>query len=181
MNPLLRSLISCGYAQPTEIQEKVIPLALRSHNVQNSTLSISPSRSLPPLKPEPEKQPLLCFPFSTASTSSSNKNEPKVKFHHLHLTSLVQHGRRLPRSAAPLALIICPSRELAEQVMEATLRYAEGLPEIKIMGVYGALKTKSTQVNLRTNLSLISFDQRTRERSGYPRVNSGTARDLNQK
>lgn len=51
-----------------------------------------------------------------------------------------------PRSSSPLALIVCPSRELAEQVMEQTLKLAEGLPDIKIMGIYGALKTKSTQV-----------------------------------
>lgn len=49
----------------------------------------------------------------------------------------------------PLALIMCPSRELAEQVMEHTFIFAKHLPEVRIMGLYGAHKDRKAQVRCR--------------------------------
>lgn len=65
---------------------------------------------------------------------------------------LVAAGELEPRKG-PLAIILCPSTELAAQVMEKTYEYARELPNIKILGIYGALRTKSTQVCLPTFLA----------------------------
>jgi len=62
------------------------------------------------------------------------------------MVHVVAKGEVEPRVAAPLALIVCVSRELAEQVMEQTYALAKELPNVRIMGLYGALNSRSAQV-----------------------------------
>lgn len=80
--------------------------------------------------------------------------------------ALIAQNLQAPRGACPLAIILCPSTELAEQVMEKTFEYAKDLPDFRIMGIYGALKTKSTQV-ASCRISDLFSDSRIRKRSRY--------------
>jgi len=49
------------------------------------------------------------------------------------------------RKSSPLALVICPTRELAEQVMEMIYSFAKYIPNVRILGIYGALKSIAIQ------------------------------------
>jgi len=50
------------------------------------------------------------------------------------------------KGAAPIAVILCPTRELAEQVEWNIFQYGKFLPELTVVGVQGAFKDVSVQV-----------------------------------
>lgn len=47
--------------------------------------------------------------------------------------------------SAPLALVLCPTRELCEQVSNQIFAFAKYIPDVKILGLFGALKDINTQ------------------------------------
>jgi len=65
------------------------------------------------------------------------------------------------KGATPLAIILCPTRELAEQVEWNIYQYGKYIPNLRIVGVQGAFKDVNAQVRLK------------KKEGGQPRMSEG--------
>eukprot|EP01125_Pyxidicula_operculata_P002285 TRINITY_DN12184_c0_g1_i1.p1 TRINITY_DN12184_c0_g1~~TRINITY_DN12184_c0_g1_i1.p1 ORF type:complete len:738 (-),score=182.79 TRINITY_DN12184_c0_g1_i1:23-2236(-) len=120
---IVRAVEDAGYQTPTDIQRRAIPTAIRGMNIVGSAQTGTGKTAAYVL-------PLL---------------------HRLHIMlkgeeKEITLGTMKKRQCAPLALILCPSVELAEQVMGKVTQYAKYMDNIRIVGIYGAMQSKETQI-----------------------------------
>eukprot|EP01124_Arcella_intermedia_P021074 TRINITY_DN2886_c0_g1_i1.p1 TRINITY_DN2886_c0_g1~~TRINITY_DN2886_c0_g1_i1.p1 ORF type:complete len:713 (-),score=196.30 TRINITY_DN2886_c0_g1_i1:77-2215(-) len=119
---LVQATKDLGYEVPTPIQKRAIPLLLSGRSLVGSAETGT------------GKTAAYALPLLQRLSTFLKKEQ------------LSKASTPIIRRSAPLALILCPSRELAEQLMEQIYQYAKHLPNIKIVGLYGALTDRSIQV-----------------------------------
>jgi len=57
----------------------------------------------------------------------------------LHIRLATDKKLKRPTPSGPLALILTPTKELAEQVQQHTKIFAKYLPDISVLGLYGGV------------------------------------------
>lgn len=116
LNPeLLKGLVAMGYASPTPIQEKTIPLLLQGKDV------------------------IGCAQTGTGKTAAFA----------LPILQMLTPG-----GTKPQALIITPTRELAEQIDVAIKDYSRFM-RIKSAAVYGGVKSGPQEMALRRGIDIL--------------------------
>ncbi|GAA5102937.1 DEAD/DEAH box helicase [Wohlfahrtiimonas larvae] len=117
LNPiLLNALSEMGYQSPTPVQEKVLPIALNGDDLMVSSQTGSGKTAAFLL---PVLNILLDIPFEK---TSSRKGE-----------------RRGKDNIKPKALVLCPTRELAQQVAKEAIRLKGNARGIRISTVVGGM------------------------------------------
>lgn len=117
LNPiLLNALNEMGYQSPTPVQEKVLPVALNGDDLMVSSQTGSGKTAAFLL---PVLNILLDIPFEK---TSSRKGE-----------------RRGKDNIKPKALVLCPTRELAQQVAKEAIRLKGAARGIRISTVVGGM------------------------------------------
>lgn len=66
--------------------------------------------------------------------------------HRIYIQKKFEEKNNIERHGAPLAVIVCPTRELAEQVEEHVFRYAKYIEGIRLIGLQGAMKDINLQI-----------------------------------
>ena len=140
---LLNSLESCGYKNPTNIQDVSIPTLLLGESAIIAA-ETGNGKTLAFLIPVLQRSMMIKLAMKDAAErekSSSildwNEKENIPKF-----TSLVNHKNR------PLAVIVAPSRELAKQIYETAIninKAATNATHIKFSSSEGELTPNSTE------------------------------------
>jgi superfamily II DNA/RNA helicase len=148
---LVKAISDLGYTAPTAVQARVIPLAMtvpssEGHTVVNDLMVSSQTGSgktaaflLPILhrlqtdKQHKEAQEALAW--AKLVEEAVAKGEPAPK----------KQKRKNPidprnfRAATPLALILCPTRELAQQVANDAIELARHMTGVRVANVIGGL------------------------------------------
>jgi superfamily II DNA/RNA helicase len=148
---LVKAIAGLGYTAPTAVQARVIPLAMtvpssEGHTVVNDLMVSSQTGSgktaaflLPILhrlqtdKQYKEAQEALAW--AKLVEEATAKGEPVPK----------KQKRKNPidprnfRAATPLALILCPTRELAQQVANDAIELARHMTGVRVANVIGGL------------------------------------------
>jgi superfamily II DNA/RNA helicase len=148
---LVKAISDLGYTAPTAVQARVIPLAMtvpssEGHTVVNDLMVSSQTGSgktaaflLPILhrlqtdKQHKEAQEALAW--TKLVEEATAKGEPAPK----------KQKRKNPidprnfRAATPLALILCPTRELAQQVANDAIELARHMTGVRVANVIGGL------------------------------------------
>lgn len=76
--------------------------------------------------------------------------------HRLYIQKKNEERRDINRVASPLAVVVCPTRELAEQVEDHIHRYSRHINGLKIVGVQGAMKDIASQIKeLRNGVDIL--------------------------
>jgi ATP-dependent RNA helicase DeaD len=111
-----KSIKEMGFREPTEIQEKCIPLILEGKDI-----------------------------IGHAQTGTG-----KTAAFGIPLMELLD-----PANKKAQAIVVCPTRELANQVSEELGRLAKYIPELKVLSVYGGLSVDSQISALKTGAQII--------------------------
>lgn len=131
---LLRAIARLGYTQPTAVQARVIPLAMAQteHHASYDLMVTSQTGSgktaaflLPVLQRLTQQQKQQTAPIIENSPKKSRRKNPRNQ----HRMKPVQ----------PQALIVCPTRELAQQVMRDAIGLVRHTDGMHIAGVVGGL------------------------------------------
>jgi superfamily II DNA/RNA helicase len=120
MGPLLRVVNDLNFKTPTPVQQKTIKKALRSHNIIASA--------------------------ETGTGKTAAYGFPLLQRVHVLLSKERASDTPTRDKSAPLALVLCPTRELCEQVSNQIFAFAKYIPDVKILGLFGALKDINTQL-----------------------------------
>jgi superfamily II DNA/RNA helicase len=151
---LLKAIAALGYTQPTAVQERVIPLAMtvptaegkETERVVNDLMVSSQTGSgktaaflLPILHrldvEQREKDRLESLAWAQKLQEAAEKGEAAPK----------KPRRKNPtdprnfKPAAPVALILCPTRELAQQVANDAIELVRHMSGVRIANVIGGL------------------------------------------
>lgn len=120
LTPLLTNLNTLGFAQPTDVQAKVIPSVLAGRDL-----------------------------LATAQTGSGKTAAFMLPLLHLLLTS----GARVQANQVR-CLVLAPTRELAEQIFQATQSFAQNLP-IRSAVAYGGVSINPQMQKLRKGVDIL--------------------------
>lgn len=145
---LLRAIAGLGYSQPTAVQNRVIPLALEQADdcARYDLMVTSQTGSgktaaflLPVLQRLIQQQTQAQAPTLEAAPKKSRRKNPR--------------NQRRMQPVHPKALIICPTRELAQQVMRdavGLVRHTDGMHIAGIVGgmAYGAQLARLQNANV---------------------------------
>ncbi|XP_049850836.1 ATP-dependent RNA helicase RhlE-like, partial [Schistocerca gregaria] len=118
MGPLLRAVDRLGWKAPTAIQSAAIPAAIRGHNIVSSA--------------------------ETGTGKTAAYGLPML--HRLYIWKKYEERRSIERRSAPLCIVLCPTRELCEQVEKQVCEYAREMDGVRIVGVAGAMRDVEAQV-----------------------------------
>ena len=118
MGPLLRTIESLGWQSPTPVQAGTIALGIRGLNIVASA--------------------------ETGTGKTAAYAIPMIQ--RIYVRKKYEELRGIQRVAAPLGVILCPTRELAEQVEDQVFALAKDVPGMRILGLSGALKDPSVQI-----------------------------------
>ncbi|RZL58388.1 MAG: DEAD/DEAH box helicase [Variovorax sp.] len=147
---LVAAVADLGYDQPTTVQDKVIPLALTSSDdgdarlidlmVSSQTGSGKTAAFLLPvlhtlLKQEAEAEALAKAEFQRLSAEAAERGEaPPKKAKRKDPTNT-----RNFKAATPGALILCPTRELAQQVAHDAIDLVKHCRGLRVASVVGGM------------------------------------------
>jgi superfamily II DNA/RNA helicase len=148
---LVKAILDLGYTAPTAVQARVIPLAMtvpssEGHTVVNDLMVSSQTGSgktaaflLPILHrlqtDKQHKEAQEALEWVKLVEEATAKGEPAPK----------KQKRKNPidprnfRAATPLALILCPTRELAQQVANDAIELARHMTGVRVANVIGGL------------------------------------------
>jgi superfamily II DNA/RNA helicase len=148
---LVKAIASLGYTAPTAVQSRVIPLAMtvpcgEGQTVVNDLMVSSQTGSgktaaflLPILHrlqaDKQQKEANEALAWAKLVEEAAAKGEPAPK----------KQKRKNPidprnfRAATPLALILCPTRELAQQVANDAIDLARHMTGVRVANVIGGL------------------------------------------
>jgi superfamily II DNA/RNA helicase len=148
---LVKAILDLGYTAPTAVQARVIPLAMtvpssEGHTVVNDLMVSSQTGSgktaaflLPILHrlqtDKQHKEANEALEWAKLVEEAVAKGEPAPK----------KQKRKNPidprnfRAATPLALILCPTRELAQQVANDAIELARHMTGVRVANVIGGL------------------------------------------
>jgi superfamily II DNA/RNA helicase len=148
---LVKAIAGLGYTAPTAVQARVIPLAMtvpssEGHTVVNDLMVSSQTGSgktaaflLPILHrlqtDKQQKEANEALAWAKLVEEATAKGEPAPK----------KQKRKNPidprnfRAATPLALILCPTRELAQQVANDAIELARHMTGVRVANVIGGL------------------------------------------
>ena len=147
---LVRAVADLGYTQPTAVQQRAIPLALPSddpeHHGYNDLMVSSQTGSgktaaflLPVLhtliRQQAEAEAQVRADYERACAEAAAKGEPAPK----------RNKRKDPTNprnfkvAVPGALVLCPTRELAQQVAHDAIELVKHCRGIRIANVVGGI------------------------------------------
>jgi superfamily II DNA/RNA helicase len=149
---LLRAVEDLGYAQPTTVQDKVIPLALPSESgddkahrfvdlmVSSQTGSGKTAAFLLPvlhtlLKQQAQAEAKERADFERSVADAAAKGEPAPKRAKRKDPTNPRHFK----AATPGALILCPTRELAQQVAHDAIELVRHCRGLRIANVVGGM------------------------------------------
>jgi superfamily II DNA/RNA helicase len=149
---LLRAVEDLGYTQPTTVQDKVIPLALptestddKAHRfvdlmVSSQTGSGKTAAFLLPvlhtlLKQQAQAEAKERADFERAVADAAAKGEPAPKRAKRKDPTNPRHFK----AATPGALILCPTRELAQQVAHDAIELVRHCRGLRIANVVGGM------------------------------------------
>lgn len=118
MHPLLRAIDLLGWSTPTPVQIGTIALGIRGMNIVASA--------------------------ETGTGKTAAYGLPLLQ--RIYIRKKYEEARGIERIAAPLGVVLCPTRELAEQVEEKLYELARFLPHFRILGLSGALKDPLVQI-----------------------------------
>lgn len=111
-----KSIKEMGFREPTEIQEKAIPLILEGKDI-----------------------------IGQAQTGTG-----KTAAFGIPLMELLDQNNKNTQ-----AMIVCPTRELANQVSEELRKLAKYIPQLKVLPIYGGLSVDSQISALKTGAQII--------------------------
>ena len=120
---LMQAINDLGYTQPTPVQEKTIPMALPRENDEAGYIDLMVSSQTGSGKTAAFLLPVL----HTLLKQRPAKSAPHP----------ARAGKRKFEAAAPHALVLCPTRELAQQVANEAIdlvRHCRGLRIANIVG-----------------------------------------------
>lgn len=145
--PLVSAITSLGFSTPTPIQQQAIPVVLKGIDLLASAQTGTGKTAAYGL-------PILQFLIDNPSSSTTSVIDDLVtddsvtdeKAGETHLTSNRPNHSRKPHNYCR-ALILVPTRELAQQVFDDLNRYAINT-EVKIVVVYGGTSIKQQQMLL---------------------------------
>lgn len=118
MGPLLRALDDMGWVEPTPVQAETIALGIKGTNIVASA--------------------------ETGTGKTAAYALPMLQ--RIHIRKKYEASRGIERVAAPLGIILCPTRELAEQVEDQLFELGKYVPGVRIVGISGALKQPELQI-----------------------------------
>lgn len=128
MGPLLRALDDMGWSKPTPVQEQTIIQGIRGDNIVASA--------------------------ETGTGKTGAYALPMLQ--RIYVRKKYEEVRGIERIAAPLGIILCPTRELAEQVEDQLFELGKYIDGIRIVGISGALKQPELQVReLRNGVDIL--------------------------
>lgn len=146
---LLRAIAGLGYTQPTTVQTRVMPLAMQQ-NVDKARYDLMVTSQtgsgktaaflLPVLQRLIEQQTPQKTPHIEDAPKKSRRKNPR-------------NQRRSKQPVQPKALIVCPTRELAQQVMRdavSLVRYTDGMHIASVVGglAYGVQLARLQNANV---------------------------------
>ncbi|HUR88322.1 MAG TPA: DEAD/DEAH box helicase [Ramlibacter sp.] len=120
---LMRAIEDLGFTQPTPVQEQVIPMALPADDEAAACIDLMVSSQTGSGKTAAFLLPVL----HTLLKQAPGKNAPHP----------ARAGKRKFEATAPQALVLCPTRELAQQVANDAIdlvRHCRGLRIANIVG-----------------------------------------------
>lgn len=118
MGPLLRAIDELGWSSPTPIQTGTIALGIRGLNIVASA--------------------------ETGTGKTGAYALPMIQ--RIYVRKKYEESRGIERVAAPLGVVLCPTRELAEQVEEHLYELAKFIKDFRIVGLSGAFKDPEVQI-----------------------------------
>lgn len=118
MGPLLRALDDMGWEAPTPVQAETIAIGIKGSNIVASA--------------------------ETGTGKTAAYALPMLQ--RIHIRKKYEASRGIERVAAPLGIILCPTRELAEQVEDQLFELGKYVPGVRIVGISGALKQPELQI-----------------------------------
>lgn len=128
MGPLLRALDDMGWKEPTPVQAETIALGIKGTNIVASA--------------------------ETGTGKTAAYALPMLQ--RIHIRKKYEASRGIERVAAPLGIILCPTRELAEQVEDQLFELGKYVPGVRIVGISGALKQPELQIReLRNGVDIL--------------------------
>lgn len=114
----------CGYHEPTPIQRQAIPIGLECRDI-----------------------------IGVAETGSGKTLAFLIPLL-VWITSLPEKDRRGDEELGPFATILAPTRELAQQIEEETLKFAKGL-NIRVALIIGGVAKEVQSMKLRTGVEIV--------------------------
>ncbi len=142
--PLLAAIHDLGYTKPTPVQEKTIPLAMKSQasGAKYNDLMVSSQTGS-------GKTAAYLLPVLHTLHADVREREQQAQQEHQRLvaegTAPPKSKRRNPynqrsfQPATPGALILCPTRELAQQVANDAIDLARHMVGVRVATVIGGL------------------------------------------
>ncbi|KAI1292817.1 putative ATP-dependent RNA helicase DDX23 [Halotydeus destructor] len=123
-DPLKEIIDSCGYKEPTPIQRQAIPIGLQNRDI----IGVAETGS--------GKTAAFLLPLLT------------------WITSLPKLVRQEEIDQGPYAVILAPTRELAQQIEEETLKFAKTL-EIRTVAIIGGISREEQGFKLRLGCEIV--------------------------
>lgn len=128
MGPLLRALDDMGWEAPTPVQEGTITLGIKGSNIVASA--------------------------ETGTGKTAAYALPMLQ--RIYIRKKYEETRGITRVSAPLGIILCPTRELAEQVEDQLFELGKYVPGVRIVGISGAMKAPEVQIReLRNGVDIL--------------------------
>ena len=160
MPELVHAVADLGYTQPTAVQAEVIPKALMddAHHdlmVSSQTGSGKTAAFLLPilhdlenLRREKDREESQAWSHKLKEAEAAGEPQPKKPRRHNPT------DRRHFKAAQPMALILCPTRELAQQVANDAIDLVQYIKGVRIASIIGGLPY-AQQVARLQNASLV--------------------------
>ncbi len=146
---LVRAVSDLGYTQPTEVQAKVIPLAMGSGKADEASIDLMVSSQTGSGKTAAFLLPVLNtliaqkaieaaaeqaeFERQRAQAAASGEAAPKRAKRKNPMQS------RNFKAAVPGALVLCPTRELAQQVAQDAIELVKHCKNLRVANVVGGM------------------------------------------
>lgn len=131
---LLRAIAGLGYTQPTTVQQRVIPLAMQqTENCARYDLMVTSQTGS-------GKTAAFLLPIlqRLIQQHTSQSSEPTASAPKKPRRKNPRNTRRM-KPVQPQALVVCPTRELAQQVMRDAINLVRHTDGMHIAGVVGGL------------------------------------------
>nr|WP_246254346.1 DEAD/DEAH box helicase [Comamonas jiangduensis] len=162
---LVQAVADLGYTQPTAVQKKAIPLAMGEGADENGFIDLLVSSQTGSGKTAAFLLPVLNTILQQRAVADA---EAKAEFDRLCAEAAAK-GEPLPKrakrkdptnprnfkAAVPGALILCPTRELADQVATEIRRLARAQENIKVVTVYGGVPTRNQIASLENGAHIV--------------------------
>jgi superfamily II DNA/RNA helicase len=191
IDSLVKAVDDLGYTQPTAVQARVIPLAMRASagesegTVVNDLMVSSQTGSgktaaflLPVLHALEvqlrEKDRLESLEWAKKLEEATARGEPSPK----------RPRRKNPtdprnfKAAVPQALILCPTRELAQQVAHDAIELVKHMRGVRIASVIGGLPYQRQIANLQNAMLVVATPGRLLDLSRSHQIKLGEVQTL---